>query len=298
MTLRNLVQKVFSSKRAELWQCPKAKRVKQGTRVIHGAGPYIGVFSVGSVKTTTTVREALTLYGHQKFVVKSPSFNASIEFYYHLFTGKTGLEAALKWDETPGREYYAWTDSLLEAYIIHTSGKATWTYEQEVAKIAPKPKKTRTNIALKKTTKPLVNNFRNWCPFDGECPNNCTNFPDDMVTVLTRATRKPGTKNGSMSSPSLTLVAGKSAFEACVDGKNVVFAVNGVLSSLFTLSFLYLLRLLFTFVQGSCLITMCARTCGYYSVQKEATMRCLRGFRLVRSQTKLRKWLTQRGPRS
>ena len=118
MTLRNLVQKVFSSKRAELWQCPKAKRVKQGTRVIHGAGPYIGVFSVGSVKTTTTVREALTLYGHQKFVVKSPSFNASIEFYYHLFTGKTGLEAALKWDETPGREYYAWTDSILEAYII------------------------------------------------------------------------------------------------------------------------------------------------------------------------------------
>ena len=286
MTLRNLVQKVFSSKRAELWQCPKAQRVKQGTRVIHGAGPYIGVFSVESVKTTTTVREALTLYGHQKFVVKSPSFNASIEFYYHLFTGKTGLEAALKWDETPGREYYAWTDSLLEAYIIHTSGKATWTYEQEAAKIA-KPKKERTKIALKKTTKPLVNNnFRNWRYFDSECSDNCTNFPKDMVTVLTRATRKPVTKNGSMSSPSLTLVAGKSAFEACVDGNNVVFAVNGELSSLFTVSFLYLVLLLFTFVQGSCLITMCARTCGCYSVQKAAPMQSLRGFRPVRSQGK------------
>ena len=119
---------------------PKALRVTAGCETILVAGRYVGCFNVLRAQQWTCVRDALEWLGHEVFVPHPPSLEASITFYYKLFTGqRADVAAALAWDaaNSMGRDFVfcAWEDKHKQHYIVHDDGKQPWTFPQEQPRV-------------------------------------------------------------------------------------------------------------------------------------------------------------------
>jgi hypothetical protein len=224
-----LILKIWGTKTGELWMANKASRVTAGGTTVHSAGRFVGHFNVLQTKSAWSVREALEWLGHTNFVPHSPSLDASVLFYYKLFTDcPADMDQALAWDHANALEkrdiFYAWEDTHTHHYIVHEDGKHPWTFPQEQPRLKPKTKKAIPVKPKSKAKKALT--YRGY-----EISTKPTNIKlvDDHthdLTVLGTVLRKP---NKKYQFKALKLVSGVTAIRVPPPLACVVLHVNVVL---------------------------------------------------------------------
>ena len=128
MLKKNLVAKLYGKKRCELWWCEKAAFVKNGTKVVHLAGRFVGEFRVVAAKKFKKLRDALQWRPHTHFWPDSSSLEATVEYYRNLMSKNSAAEGKC--------ELYAWEDVVLSQYVVEGNRtRVPWVYAKQRATI-------------------------------------------------------------------------------------------------------------------------------------------------------------------